>query len=160
MNNAEFRFQEASKKERWALKHILPSQTKYTEINSFDKYDAITLIKDTKFIVEAKIRDTHYPTLLLETIKCNDLINESKKLAADIMYVVFTPDGTFIFNITKLLQSNPELFEINNLNCPKSTMGDTTYKTKTTYLLPIKFAKKHNFKFDVWKYLEEQYDYK
>ena len=74
------------------------------------------------------------------------------------MYVVFTPAGTYIYNITKLLQTNPELFNESILNCPKSTMGDTTYKDKTTYLLPIEYAKKHHFIFDIKKYIKEIYN--
>ena len=135
------KFTKASYKERQALQTILPSTTNYTDINSYKPYDAVSLINGKKYIVEAKVRDTHYDQLLLETKKYNTLLELSETHSCSILYIVFTPLGAYIFNLTQLKETHPELFKITTLNCPKQTMGNNQKINKPVILLDIKYSK-------------------
>jgi hypothetical protein len=137
MNN----FTKASEKERVALQTILPLTTNYTDTNSFKPYDAVSLINGKKYIIEAKVRDRHYNDLLLETKKYNSLLELSQTHSCAILYIVFTPVGTYIFNLTELKETHPELFKTSILNCPKQTMGNNQKIDKSVILLDIQYSK-------------------
>ena len=64
--------------------------------------------KDRSIIIEAKVRDTHFNDLLLESKKYNALIKEMTKHKnefgfsnVEVLYLCFTPNGTYLFKLTK-----------------------------------------------------------
>lgn len=64
--------------------------------------------KDRSIIIEAKVRDTHFNDLLLEGRKYNKLIKEKIKhekefgfQKVELLYLCFTPKGTYLFKLTK-----------------------------------------------------------
>ena len=143
------KFEEASVRERFALKQIEPILRKkestiyYTDIYSYDVYDALLHILENgtikkRYIIECKLRDTHYDELMYETKKDKDLTSKIIDPSnTDILFINFTPTGTYLFNITQLKKTHPLLFNhIDYTYCPKSTMGDKVYINKGHYLLP------------------------
>jgi len=80
-----------------------------TSTEGYDEYDGGVCIfkKGTGSVVcrqiyEIKIRDIHYPDLMLERTKFNRLVKKAEDLwDAQIKYVNVTPLGTYIWNITK-----------------------------------------------------------
>jgi len=121
-------FLEKSIKERICLKNIfrkLPTEYDYksyfTPEESYELYDGVLMKfkKDSaelldRYIVEAKIRDKHYDTLMLEKKKFDDLTQKVKKMdnltnkecftdiKSKIIYVSVTPNGSYWFNISNL----------------------------------------------------------
>lgn len=150
-------FEVAAKKERYALKFILPKNTKYTQ-NQYTVFDAYSNFNGKNYIIEAKIRNSYYPELLLENSKLQNLISVADKYNTTILYICFTPMGTFCFNISKLLISHPELFTNKlSLFCPKTSMGDNQYKYKESILLPTNLAKKYDYIYDNYNFYKEVY---
>lgn len=114
-------FHKKSIKERIALSLVINKimdgksfQYYETPIDGYDKYDGALMIfnEDTneisgRCIIEAKIRDTHYPTLLLEKIKYDALIGKATELSSSkytckIMYLCTTPNGSYYFDLHKI----------------------------------------------------------
>lgn len=119
---------EKSIKERIMLKNIFQKLTTefdwkyyFTPEEGYDLYDAVLMKFEkgtgnilNRYFVESKIRDTHYPTLLLEYKKMSDLKAEVKRLdnktnkecftniKSSIVYLTVTPDGSYWFNLDKL----------------------------------------------------------
>lgn len=163
----EEKFIEASKKERYGLKYILPHikklNTKYTwtdymtDIYSYDVYDCLLQAYDNGskkkiFIIEVKVRDTHYPELILETKKLRDL--KTKILhptITDILYINITPMGTYIFNVSRL-EKEGKLIP-SKLTANKATMTSRTDKVeKGVIMLDINEAKFIDFTFNQLQY--------
>jgi hypothetical protein len=142
-------FELASSKERFALRHILPKNTKYTKIKSTIRYDAMTTINNKSYIVEAKVRTKHYTAQLYESNKHSDLLELSENSNMPILYITFTPQGTYIFNITKLMITNPEFFIKSNIDCPKTTAEKSYKVNKDVFLLPIELAIYRNYIFNL-----------
>lgn len=105
-----------ARKERWVLNkyfNSLDRENNYiystvTPEDGKDSYDGTLVIhsksdnKSTRFILEVKIREVHYPELLLEKKKCKQLLKKANEFEADVLYITTTPKATYIFNITKL----------------------------------------------------------
>lgn len=146
-------FEDAGLKERWALGQIFPKIIgekehflSYTPPYSYTKYDALLQflnngsLKHT-YIIEAKIREKHYPELMLENKKYNDLQNSILHEGnTTLMYIVFTPEGTYIYNLSKIT-----LPKITLIECPVKTLAECGSKMKQVYLLPLDLAKKIDF---------------
>jgi hypothetical protein len=108
--------------ERLVMKHLIPiiyNQDKYdieyyfTDEYGKDTYDCYVMgfEKEThtilkRQIIEIKIRDTHYPDLLLEKDKLTRLKQKAKESDATIIYITTTPLGTYLFNLTLLDKSS------------------------------------------------------
>lgn len=161
------KFIEKSKRERYALQQIenilrqgKESMVYYTDIFKHDIYDALyqfTIDGTPKktWIIEAKIRTKEYDTMQLEIKKYKDLKNKILTDYTDIIYVNFLPTGSYIWNLTKLSLSNPEIFNhIEYKMCPKSTVGDTTKINKPSYYLPKSLAKRIDFIYSEQEYLK------
>jgi len=111
-------------RERLALKEIysqLPTKNRYEWCHSpaegNDKWDSILFCFNSenklthRFIIECKVRNNYYPTLLLEKIKYNDLKKEAKKrdlktkkecyidIKTTIVYINVTPKGSYWFSL-------------------------------------------------------------
>jgi hypothetical protein len=159
------KFIAASANERLHLKNIEPifkSKIEYTADDGYDVYD-MTITNTKKYILEAKCRLAYYvegqynkeqkiyPDIMLECKKWRDLKAEAQKTNSEILYISFALNTTIIYNITKLMQTHPELFQsCVYRNCPKQTMGDTTAKNKPVFLLPITLGKIINYKIDAY----------
>ncbi len=163
------RFIESSKRERYSLQQIetilrqgKESLVYYTDIFKYDTYDALyqfTIDGSPKktWIIEAKIREKQYNEMLLETKKFKDLKNKILTDYTDIIYVNFLPDGTYVWNLTKLEKTDPDIFRhITYKVMNKSTMGDQTLKNKPGYYLPKSKAKRIDFIYNEQEYLKSQ----
>lgn len=172
------KFEEAAIKERIAFKNLRELYNLFnTEdclitINPYDgmeSYDLIiqyhkngTIIK--RLIIELKIRSLS--GMSLQDARDNGWIFEDKKYkslkkAADLdpdknvmLYICFTPDGTYIWNITKLQSDFKKHKKVMN----KATMSSTDNKiNKTVYLLDPKLAHKHyEYRWDDAQYQKEK----
>lgn len=70
----------------------------------YGPYDAYYFTDDKLVWIEIKIRDKEYDTWLLEKSKLNNMINESVRLGVKpvFLYLNFTPNATYIWNITNI----------------------------------------------------------
>lgn len=151
------KFTIASKTERFHLTQIeylfTNSTIQYTPDTGFDVYDAIITTKTKKYILEAKCRDASYQpiadysnkiydSVMLECKKWRDLKEAAKELDSDILFISFAFNTTIIFNITKLMQTNPELFgSCSYTKCPLQTMGNSKKVKKPVFYLPLNLGK-------------------
>jgi len=104
-------------------------------------YDFLTKVLVYRHIIEIKIRDDYYDTLLLEKKKFESL----KKIAAiggsTIYYISVTKKGTFVFNLTDL---EPEL-TFTTMDLPASTVDKSLGKIqKLVCMIPIEKGVKFN----------------
>jgi hypothetical protein len=95
----------------------------------FKHYDARGYTRKNKeCVIEMKFRDKYYETKLLEKFKYDKLMEMDKELTK--LYLVFDPKGMYIFWLDKLQLPNLE-----QLNCPDTTLWTKTKKQKDVYLL-------------------------
>ena len=146
-------FIKKSEIERMALSSIIPllfegkEYTYYTTpSDGFDVYDGYVMLFNTsgsiigRYMVEVKVRDTHYDELMLERKKYNDLVKASSKTEAGIIYINVTPNGTYCFNINKIIDDNTNWVIGNHW---KSTTDKSLGKIdKKIVYIPIDKAKK------------------
>ena len=90
-------------------KSKLQDNIHHTPADSKEPYDSIVCRFDgtikQNHIWEAKIRDANYTEILFEKIKYESLKKIAKRYEgapSDIFYVSTHPNGTYIFNITKI----------------------------------------------------------
>lgn len=163
------KFYEKSLIERSYLKLIfdnLPKNYDYktymTPADGKDIYDAILLRFEKnssklidRYIIEIKVRDTHYPELMLERIKYNDLKRLRTRLdnktnsecyteiKSRLVYISVTPQGTYWFDLDKLQSS----FNWTTERHWRSTTNKAAGKIeKELTLINIKMAKHFNIK--------------
>ena len=119
----------------------------FTDIESKDFYDGYVMIfaKGTgsiikRHLIEIKVRDTHYDTLLLEKKKLTNLKKKADESGASVIYISCTPEGSFVYNLTRL--ENKIGFEWLKEEHNKTTTDKSLGKeTKTIAYLPTKYAK-------------------
>ncbi|RYY51498.1 MAG: hypothetical protein EOO06_00405 [Chitinophagaceae bacterium] len=108
-------FIEKATDERILLKELLPRlfdfekydiQYYMTSAEEKDHYDGYVMVyqKDTgkslqRYIIEVKVRDTHYEKLMLEKPKYTNLKIKAKESHSKPLYINFTPNGCYIHNI-------------------------------------------------------------
>lgn len=163
------KFYEKSLIERSYLKLIFDNLPKNYDYKSYmtsadgkDIYDAFLLRFEKnssklidRYIIEIKIRDTHYPELMLEKIKFEDLkrlrTQLDKKTNAEcytniksrLVYISVTPQGAYWFDLDKLQSS----FNWTTERHWKSTTNKAAGKIeKDLTLINIKMAKHFNIK--------------
>ena len=109
-----------------------------------------------RYIIELKVRDEDYDEegYVYETKKHRDLM-DIKNLDPDnneILYINFTPNGTYIWFIDKIIANYKPIRKKMN----KATMNSRTDKSdKGTYLLLPKDAKKYEYRWDMRQFNEE-----
>src|SRR3989304_6924403 len=126
LNNIDF----YESRERYALTelfqlHLKPMFDGYTTELHLSKtfrqqvksevYDAVMYVRDKvthnllyKFIIEVKYRDSEYETLMIESKRHNELSKTFKQAVQykspdediAVLYVNFTPTGTYVFNLS------------------------------------------------------------
>lgn len=142
-----------SRKERVFLKEIFKKIFNYnkydisyymTSEEDYDNYDGGSCLfyKGTgtvykRAIFEIKIRDVHYDDLLLENKKYKSLMKKAESLDCSVYYISVTPNGTYIWKISK-----DDIYLWNKEEHNKSTteIEKGTIMKKITYL-PITNAK-------------------
>lgn len=143
------------------LQELYPYIFKYNisfTIDKFARYDAYYMVlnDETQSIkkrvwIELKIRDTSYLDYILEDKKYQDILNEMNNMGfsnddVDILYLNYTPDGTYIWkinNIDKKYQVEDKLMN----KC--TTISRNNKSNKKVYMLETKDAKKLNYIIDV-----------
>ena len=153
-------FEEAAYKERIYFNNLLKvypnlfsedkwiiDQTHYTD---YTRYDYVLWSKANlykRFIVEIKIRSEAYDNYVYETKKHKDLM-KVKNLSPDdigILYINSTPNGTYIWNIDKIIDNYKPIVKEMNI----ATMASRTDKEdKKVYMLDPKDATHYQFHFD------------
>jgi len=126
------------------------------------------------YIVEIKVRETHYDTLILDDPKLKSLKKE--KRAKDkyfksqwsdrtmgILYINFTDQGTYIFDLIEI-EDNKEMPKGEKHTADKVYVDPSQGKvTRVKYKLPLTLATKTNWIFDeqeYMQYLKEDIKYK
>lgn len=154
------KFIEASKKERYLLKQLLPQiypdhQITITPEDSYDTYDALAIkynddgIKLYTHIIEVKIRSKSYPKLVYETKKHKQLTKiKNMDHRNSIVYISSDPSGTYIFNINDITLPKPIEMIMN-----EATMTSLITKiTKKVFLIDSELAKYNPYRFQEHEY--------
>ena len=76
-------------------------------IGTKDKYCNFDCYDDS-YVIELKCRRTHYDTQLIEYKKLIVNKNTADESGREFLYAVSTPEGEYIFNISKLLADDYE----------------------------------------------------
>lgn len=133
-------------------------------------YDAIMIIRykmsgniAAYYLLEAKVREGKYDTLILEKKKLNNLKKEKTRLdkymriqgsehKVSIMYIQFFEEATYMFDILSIIDNNL-LPKITKKVMNKVTVASTEDKVeKQIYLLPLYIAVKKQWKFNQNEY--------
>ena len=141
------RFKQAELQERKYMNLLadhLIAKYEPTDITTFESYDGFLTINDKKYIIECKIRNEIYDTYVLEQGKYDRLLELSKEMNLDILYINVTFNGTYIWNVTKMIENNQLVFK--NWQSVKTTMGNQEKKNKPSVFLSILNAKLHPIK--------------
>lgn len=94
--------------------------------DAFCRWDATS----PQYLAELKCRRAHYTTQMIEYDKLDCVKAEADKTDKEFLYCVSTPEGIYVFNISKLCQSNYE-FNWENKYLPSNTaFAGTHHKTK------------------------------
>lgn len=93
--------------------------------NKFCRWDA----ESDKYLAELKCRRTHYDTQMIEYDKLDCVKAEADKTNREFLYCVSTPEGLYIFNVSKLCQDGYD-FKWENKYLPYTT--DFFSKAKRT----------------------------
>ena len=144
------------------LKQLYPNLFKYRIFftdGKYDPYDAHfyiinekgEILKNVK--IEIKIRDKSFPTYILEKKKLDSIRKRCEVNLKDneyvILYLNFTPDGTYLWNITNLNTDNTSI-----INANKATSSSRTHKIdKEVIYLDPKTSKSLNYVLDTDKLL-------
>ena len=97
-----------------------------TDKDKFCRWDAIS----DKYLAELKCRRAHYNTQMIEYDKLDAVKEEADKTDKEFLYCVSTPNGVFVFNISKLCQQGYN-FNWEDKYLPSTTdFGGTHKRTK------------------------------
>ena len=91
-------------------------------------------------IFEVKVRDTHYPELMLEKIKLEALNKKAKEFDADAYYVNITPSGCYIFK----LKDTIEYEWIKEMHWASTTDKSRGKKLKSLVYIPLSDGRVYN----------------
>ena len=98
-------------------------------IGTKDKYCSFDCYDDS-YVIELKCRRTHYDTQLIEYKKLIVNKNTADESGREFLYAVSTPEGEYIFNISKLLADDYEFgWEVRLM--PSNTDFTGTYQKET-----------------------------
>ena len=94
-----------------------------TDKDKFCRWDATS----PQYLAELKCRRAHYTTQMIEYDKLDCVKAEADKTDKEFLYCVSTPEGIYVFNISKLCQSNYN-FNWENKYLPSNTDFAGTHK--------------------------------
>jgi len=103
----------------------------------FSRYDCYS--SEYKMDIELKCRNKHYDELLIEKDKYDALMQRSKEYGTYAIYINSTPEGIYVFNLTKM---NEPVWEEKGGLPKTSHFSDRRKIKKIVAFLPIKKAKK------------------
>lgn len=155
--NYDQQFERKALDERLFLKKLLPliySNPELEPVFQFtpsigrDVYDCCVCLFDKltkslveRHIIEIKVRDKFYSTLLLEKKKLESLKKIAEIGGSSIFYISVTPNGTFIFNLSEIESSL--VFSLES-HWASSTNKSTGKVTKSVTNIPIEKGIKYN----------------
>lgn len=124
-------------KERGVIKYLNYKGLKLKEsFNQYNPYDAY----DNNYIVEIKVRETYYEDKMLEAYKLFANYQQAQLSNKYFLYVVKDPRGTWIYNISKLIDTIISSEPV-KIKCPAQTEFSNNKKIfKICYLLPDSMA--------------------
>jgi len=97
-----------------------------TDKDQYCRWDA----ESDKYLAELKCRRTHYDTQLIEYDKLDSVMQEAAKTDKEFLYCVSTPEGVYIFNVSKLCREDYD-FNWEDRGMPTTTdFTNTNHKTK------------------------------
>lgn len=164
-------FTEREYRERFALNNILsflkrkdydfnytisPVETS-TEYDLYFSYSKDGFIKK-RYYCEAKIRTQEYTNYVLEFKKLKSLQrlirdNNLEDDTTDILYINFTPNRTYVWNISKLINTNK--LKLTDMVMNKQTSNSRMDKiNKKVYLLEVEDATIFDYIYSEKEYLE------
>ena len=73
---------------------------KSTSTDQYCRWDA----ESDKYLAELKCRRTHYDTQLIERPKFDNVMKEAEGSGREFLYCVNTPAGTYVFNVSQLVE--------------------------------------------------------
>lgn len=127
-----------------------------TPYDDYDKYDAIQTYmkyKDNKteylrILIETKVRSEIYDEMFLEYKKWLSLLKIKVQMSGNykLLYINFTPNGTYIYDLTTELLNSCEL--VTRKMKDYTSAKDPKQIDKKVYLLPLEKAKFIPFIYD------------
>lgn len=129
-------------------KNRIDIQYYFTDVEGVDIYDGYVMVfeKGTgsiirRHLIEIKIRDTHYNELLLEKKKLTNLKEKANESGASVIYISCTPEGSFVYNLTKL-ETEKEFDWVTEQHNKTTTDKSQGKINKTVTYLSTQLAKK------------------
>lgn len=129
--NDQILFHKAADDKLLVLKQLIPIlysgyKTEYFHSHKlYSPYDVcLTGYKDGvtafKHLIKIKVRDKHYPQMLLEKRALEKIQKKADQHGAEVIYITVTPMGAFIYNLTKI--SKVEKFDWQEKTTYKATV--------------------------------------
>lgn len=109
------------------------------EKDEYSAWDCTYIWNNITFLVEIKVRNcssTEYPDFILETDKCNNILNECLQNNYRGLYVNFFNDGIVVIWDLNKVKDNPDILK----NCRKTTSVYSGYKDKLVKLITLNQA--------------------
>jgi len=124
-----------------ALLQMLPT-TNLKFSSRYAPFDAYIVTKDKIFLIEMKVRYATYPDYLLEAKKLKGLLAARKKINKDtgkkvvLLYLNFTPKGTYIWDLDRAINGLKE----STVSANRYTAKVSNTELKSCYYLPTNKA--------------------
>ena len=132
----------------------------YSKIeDTYSPYDIhiVKFDKNDKFIksyfIEIKVRFESYTTYMLEKKKVDSFKKVKKELYgddADFLYLNFTPDGTYFWNLNDLIDQDK--VEYTNRNCNISSVENKGKRTKKVLFFSKEEGRRYDYIFSMGRY--------
>ena len=92
------------------------------------------------YVVEFKCRRTHYDTQLIEYKKYKANLDQADESGKEFLYIVSTPEGEYVFNISKLKEEGYD-FKWEDRRMPSKTdFGGKQYINKRVGYISTSFS--------------------
>ena len=95
----------------------------HTNKDKYCRWDA----QSDKYLAELKCRRAHYDTQMIEYDKLDCVKAEADKTNKEFLYCVSTPEGVYVFNVSKLCRDSYD-FKWENRYLPSKTDFANSYR--------------------------------
>jgi len=93
-----------------------------------------------EYVIEFKCRRTHYDTQLIEHKKYTANLDQADESGKEFLYIISTPDGEYVFNISKLREEGYD-FKWEDRRMPSKTdFGSKQYINKRVGYISTSFS--------------------
>ena len=93
-----------------------------------------------EYVIESKCRRTHYDTQLIEHKKYTANLDQADESGKEFLYIVSTPEGEYVFNISKLKEEGYD-FKWEDRRMPSKTdFGGKQYINKRVGYISTSFS--------------------